>query len=219
MTGLLAGHDRMHSEDYYRRRATRAAYWFGEHFIGFPLRPFAKEGDLITYDGQIVDVKCVGYGLPTITGHAAHRPFAPAVIVEVRGVWPDEIFEHVGTIQPEQWRWDLPRHYRNPRWCWMVDRDQMGAPMPKPTGKPRPFQVQMFLPEEIQQPDESSHLDDPTGPREMSPKELKYWRDKSADQRRRARVKASKGTGWAFPDDTPRGLGKTRGGKKPVTHE
>jgi hypothetical protein len=219
MADLLAGHDRSISHDELRKRSVRATMWFVREYLGFLREPFDPEGDVITFEGMTVDVKCVGAGLPTITGHAKHRPRSLGVIVEAYWSTTDgERFVHVGTVQPEAWRWDTPP-YRDARPCWMVGREEVGPVMVKPTGSKRAFQIQAFVPEEIQPPDGSSLLDDPSVPREMTPKERKYWRDKAADQRRRARVKAAKGTGMFFPYDTPRGQGKTTGGKPPVQHD
>lgn len=223
MAQMLAGDDRRNSQDFYRRRSVRAMMWFVREYLATPREPFDTEGDVILFNGQTVDVKCVTAGLPSITGHATHPPRSLSVIVEASGVAVDaegivEEFVHVGTVLPNQWRWDTPP-YRNGQACWMILKDEMMPPLPKTNATKRSFQIQAFVPEEIQQPDETSLLDDPTGVRELTPKELKYRRDKAADQRRRGRVKASKGTGLFFPDDTPRGLGVTRGGKKPVKHD
>ena len=217
---MLAGDGRKYSEDYLRRRAGRAAIWFVREYLGWrgALRePFDPEGDVILFDGTTVDVKCVpDYGY-WITGHANHRPHALAVIIEVRGTWPTERFTHIGTVRQEQWRFERPG-FRGAEVCWTVRKAEMGAPIPQPDGKARPFQIVAFVPEEIQTPESTSLGDDPTVPREMTQAELKTKSNREASKRRYWRFKQAP-EGLFYPDDAPRGLGNGGGGKPPVSHD
>lgn len=197
-------------------RAAAAELVVARTLHGAPRTEFDPEGDVMLYDPNIVvDVKSVDEGFRFING-GKKRPRSLAVVV----TWTSADVPAIhGVIYRELWHWGLPPvPGRTPIACWFVHAHEVDT---------RYWTALKVDEEEAVAPDEAVDYASPTtrltfGIDTASPmlaEDLRRRRWRTASRRRLARVKSAKGLGWAFPNDTPRGLGNGGGGRPPVVHD